>query len=820
MFSLALSTLRHRRAAFAGAFVALFCAAALVTACGMLMDTGLRGKVAPKRYAGAPVVVAGDPQSHFLKDKGEGEFKRKSKPNTARAWIPEATAARLRALPGVRSVVTEVTFPVVVSGGGAVDGHGWESAALTPFTLKAGRAPAATDEIVVDAASGRSVGAKVNVLTSLGAGTYRVVGVTAQRLDNQTVMFFATAEARRLAARPGQVNAIGVWPANADAIGTTAAAVRDAMRETTAGASVQTGKGRGRVEFLGSDSGRVKLISMGAALGGTSLIVALLAVVGTFGLAIQQRERELALLRAIAATPRQLRRLIGREALLVGLGATIPGAVAGLFLGSRLHAAFADLDAIPANLPLVVGPFAPIVAVTVTVAAAWLAARISARRVARLRPVEALGEAALAPARMPWLRIVAGTVVLAGAVVLTIVLRSVHTEAGSGPLTPVTALLYATSVGLLGPVLARAAVGLVALPLRVSGGIGGLAAANLRTGARRLAAVITPLTLMIALASTLLFAQTTVEGAADSQAEAGNVADFVLGPAVPSPAAEAVRRVHGVRAVTEVLHSRVRSANSPYSVQGVTPAGLTHTMDLDVRSGSLDAFGDGTMAVRESLGIKVGDRKSFSMADGTPVTLRVVAVYKRGLGFGDFTLPHALVAAHVDVPMGTVLVSAPGVSRAALSKATAAYPGLGVQERATAPDKASGGTAVNYLSLGLIVAFAAISMVNTLAMAIAGRVRELALLRLAGATRRQVLRTLRLETWVVTLIATVLGTAIAFVTLTAFSVGMTGSATPHIPAAGYAGIVGGSALLALLATTVPARVALRSAPAGVIAARE
>ncbi|MFI0448945.1 FtsX-like permease family protein [Actinomadura sp. 6N118] len=818
MFSLALSTLRHRRAAFAGAFVALFCAAALVTACGMLMDTGLRGKVAPERYAGTPVVVAGDPQSHFLKDKGDGEFKRKSKPNTARAWIPESTAARLRAVPGVRTIVTEVSFPVMVPGAGAVEGHGWESAALTPFTLKAGRAPAGPDEIVVDASAGRPVGAKVNVLTSLGAGTYRVVGVTAQRLDNQTVMFFATAEARRIAGHAGKVSAIGVWPASADATAATATAVRNAVRES--GATVQTGKDRGRVEFLGSDSGRVKLISMGAALGGTSLIVALLAVVGTFGLAIQQREREMALLRAIAATPRQLRQMIGKEALLVGLGATIPGAVTGLLLGSWLHGAFADLDAIPANLPLVVGPFAPIVAITVTVAAAWLAARISARRVARLRPVEALGEAALAPARTPWTRVVAGVVVFAGAVVLTFVLRGIHSEAGSGPLTPLTALLYATSIGLLGPVLARVTVGLVALPLRAVGGVGGLAAANLNTGARRLAAVITPLTLMIALASTLLFAQTTVKGAADSQAQAGNVADFILGPAVPAPAAESVRRVPGVRAVTEILHSRVRSTNSPYSVQGVTPAGLNLTMDLDVRSGSLAEFGDGTMAVRENLGLKVGDKKSFSMADGTPVTLRVVAVYKRGLGFGDFTLPHALVAAHVDVPMGTVLVSAPGVNRDALSKATAAFPGLNVQERATAPDKADGGTAVNYLSLALIVAFAAISMVNTLAMAIAGRVRELALLRLAGATKRQVLRTLSLETWAVTLIAAVLGTAIALVTLTAFSAGMTGSAMPHIPPAGYAGIIGGSALLALLATTVPARAALRSAPAGVIAARE
>ncbi|MEU5877074.1 FtsX-like permease family protein [Spirillospora sp. NPDC047279] len=812
MFALAFTTLRHRKAAFAGAFVALFCAAALVTACGMLMDTGLRGKVAPERYAGAPVVVAGDPQSHFLKDKGEGEFKKKSKPNTARAWIPESTAATLRSVPGVRSVVTEVTVPVMLRGAGAVDGHGWESAGLTPFTLKAGRAPAAGGEIVVDAGSPHRIGAKVNALTSFGSGTYRVVGVTAQRLDHQNVVFFATAEARRLAsAHPGQITAVGVWPASAEK------AVRDALHGTKV--SVQSGTDRGRVEFVGSDSGRVKLISMGAALGGTSLIVAVLAVVGTFGLAVQQRERELALLRAVAATPRQLRRMIGREALLVGFAATVPGAVAGLFLGNAVHGAFADLDAIPANLPLVVGPFAPIVAVAVTTTAAWLAARISARRVARLRPVEALGEAALAPARAPWPRLAAGAVALAGGVVLTFVLRSIHTEAGSGPLTPVTALLFAAGVALLGPVLARAALTLTGLPLRAGGGVAGLADANLRTGARRFAAVLAPLTLMIALSSTLLFAETTVKGAARTQAQTGNVADYVLGPAVPSPAAESVRRVPGVEAVTEVLHTRVRGVNSPYSAQGVTPAGLSRTMDLDVTSGTLDGFGQGTMAVREGLGMKVGDSRSFAMGDGTPVTMRVIAVYRRGLGFGDLTLPHALVAAHVDVPMGTVLVSAPGVDRAALDRATATFPGLRVQERATAPEK-SGGSAVNYLSLGLIVAFAAISMVNTLAMAVAGRVRELALLRLAGATRRQVLRMLRLETLSVVLVATVLGTVIALVTLNAFSTGMTGSGTPHVPPLAYAGVIAGAGLLALLATALPARAALRNAPAETIGARD
>ncbi|MFC9971526.1 ABC transporter permease [Spirillospora sp. NPDC127200] len=796
-----MSTLRHRRASFAGAFVALFCAAALVCACGMLMDTGLRGSVEPERYAAAPVVVAGDPESHFVKDKGDGETKRKSKPNTARAWLPAELADEIRAVPGVRRVVTEVSFPA-----GGTDGHGWESAAMAPFTLKAGRAPAADGEIVVDGSAGRGVGSTVSLVTPAGTGSYRVVGITRETLEHQTVTFFSPDEARRLAVRAGKVTAIGVWPESA------APAVRDAVRGT--GATVQTGEGRGRVEFLGIDSARIKLISMGAALGGTSLVVALLAVTGTFGLAVQQRERELALLRAIAATPRQLRKLVGGEALLLGVLAAVPGAVAGLFLGMVLHAAFTDLNAIPANLPVEVGPFPPLAAVAVTVPAAWLAARLSARRVARLRPVEALGEAALVPARVSPVRLVAGVLALAGAVVLTILLTSIHTESAAGPLTPLTALLWTAGLALLGPLVARVLLAAATLPLRAAGGVRDLAAANLRAGARRMAAVIAPLTLMVALASTLLFSDTTLKGAAEEQAAAGNVADHVLGPNVPASAAARARAVPGVEAVTEVLHTRVRAVSSPYSAQGVTPAGLAKTMDLGVTSGSLDRLGDGTMAVREGLGKKVGDKVAFAMADGAPVSLTVVAVYERGLGFGDFTLPHSLVAAHVDAPLSTVLIAAPKVSRDTLARA-----GLPVMERAAAPGRSSS-SAVNYLSLGLIVAFAAISMVNTLAMAVAGRSRELALLRLAGATRRQVLGMLRWETLTATLLAVALGTGVGLVTLTAFATGMTGAGSPRVAPLGYLGIVGTTAALALLATVLPARAALRTAPVEGLAARE
>ncbi|MFI7130299.1 FtsX-like permease family protein [Nonomuraea sp. NPDC050153] len=777
MISFALRMLRHRKAGFAGAFVALLCAAALVTACGMLLETGLRGGVAPERYAGAPVIVAGDQYVRQSKESG----KEKAKLLSERRWIPAALARDLARVPGVTKVVTEVTFPYA-----GFTAHGWESAALTPFTLAEGRAPRAADEVVVDARhAGRAVPG------------HRVVGVTAQALPGQDTIFFTTAEARRLAGRDGLVTAIGVWPRVGIAV---------------KGAVAYTGDERGAIEFPGAENARVKLISLGGALGGTSLLVAILVVVGTFALSMQQRRREIALLRAVGAMPRQVRRLVGGEALLIGAVAGALGSGAGVLLGLWLRSRFVDLGAMPANLRLVVSPFPPVVAVVTTLVAAWVAARVSARRTARIRPVEALGEAAMPAAGIPPLRLVAGLLALAGGVALTIVLSGLNTEAASSPVTMLTALVWTIAVALLGPLVARA---VAALPLRAPGVAGYLARKSLRAGTGRLASVIAPLTLMTAMTCTILFVQTTMGHAAQNELSAGVRADHVLGP---GSAAAAARRVPGVRAVTEVLRTSVRIDLEKYAVQAVTPEGLDRTMDLGVVAGSLDGLGDASAAISrtaaERLDAGLGDRLSLVLGDGTPAEVRVVAIYARGLGFGDLTLSRGLVAGHVDDPRGAVLVS--GGDREALRRT----PGVTMLDGAGTAQVENPNAAVTYVAMGLIIAFCAIAVVNTLAMSTLARSRELALLRVVGTTRRQAARMLRAETLTATIVAVALGTAISLITLAAFSTGMTGSALPYVPPATYLGVIAAVTALALAATAVPGRFALGSRPADTLGARE
>ncbi|GAA0339978.1 ABC transporter permease [Streptomyces blastmyceticus] len=855
MLRYALQTLRSRKGGFVGAFVALLCAAALVTACGVILETGLRGTIKPERYAATPVVVGGDQDVHKVtvkEKKGKKKVKKKAKPLAERVWVAEDLVGRVARVPGVKAAIGELTFPAnavtsdgrILKGtdGKASYGHAWESAALTPFALAEGRAPQGAGEVVLDRELARRAGVRVGDRLSVQAtdapAGYTVVGVAAPSggdLKQQSSLFFSTAEARRLAGRPGQVAAIGVLTRDGADTGAVVKDVEAALADTTA--KVHSGDDRGPAEFWDASKARTKLVSMGGAIGGTSLLVAILVVVGTFALLIQQRYRELALLRAIAATPRQVRQLLGREALIVGLVAGALGSVAGLPLAYWLREKFVEFGTIPDSLQLALSPFPMFAAVAAALFGAWASARLSARRASRIRPAEALSEAAMETRITTPGKLVAGLAVLAAGIVLLVVLSALKTEPASTPVTFLTVVVLAVAVSVLGPVLARGAVALLSVPLRLSYVGGYLAAANARANAKRLAAVVTPLTLLIGMACTVIFTQTTVDNAARTQAEAGNRADWVLassGPGVPGAAARAVRDVPGVTAATEVVRTTVRVGLDKYPAQGVTPAGLTRTWDPGVSAGSLDGFDDRSVAVSEiaadNLGLKPGSTLKVTLGDGTPERLNVVAVYERGLGFGDLTMSHTLVSRHVDNPLGSaVLVKTDGPAagtdgRQALSAAVKGFPGVKVLDRGEADnlqgDAQQANAEVKYVAMGLIIAFTAIAAVNTLAVSTADRAREFALLRLVGTTRRQVRLMLRLESLTVVVISTVLGTAVALATLTAFSVGMTGAAAPSLEPVTYLLIVALAGLLALGATLIPGRVALGGRPADAIGMKQ
>ncbi|NUP30624.1 MAG: FtsX-like permease family protein, partial [Streptomycetaceae bacterium] len=300
------------------------------------------------------------------------------------------------------------------------------------------------------------------------------------------------------------------------------------------------------------------------------------------------------------------------------------------------------------------------------------------------------------------------------------------------------------------------------------------------------------------------------------------------GPGVPRSAVDAVRAVPGVAAAAEVVHTTVRTGADKFPAQGVTAAGIDRVLDLKTTEGRLADLSDTTVAVSKEVQrlkhVHPGDPLVVTLGDGTKVPLTVAAVYERGLGFGDLTMSRDLVAAHVDNPLAAQVLVVADSPRAALDAAVRAVPGVRVLDRAQVDavrkDQQSTQAQINYVAMGLIIAFTAIAVVNTLVMATAARSREFALMRLVGMTRRQILRMVRWETLMTALVAIALGTAVAWATLSAYATGMTGSGTPSIPLLGYAAIVAAGTALALASTALPARLALRTRPADAIGTKE
>ncbi|GAA0252165.1 ABC transporter permease [Saccharothrix mutabilis subsp. mutabilis] len=829
MRSLAWQLVKARKLAFVGSFLAILCGTAVVAACGVLMESGIRSGVPTERYAAAAVVVGGN---QVVRPEG-GDPLAFQQVGTAPS-LPADLVGRVAAVPGVTSAVGEVSFPAraVTADGRVLEafGHNWDAAVLTPLDVRRGRAPAAADEVVVAGVPGVGVGDRVRVMTTSTPTEFTVTGLAAPSgkdgFAKQFGLYFTSARAEALSGTPGRVHAIGVF-ASEDVTDR----VRDALGDDV---FVAAGGDRGGVEFAAVGQSRVVLMAIAGSFAGIAVLVAVFVVAGTLTLSIDQRRRELALLRAIAATPRQVGKLIGAETTLVASAAAAVGSLAGLLVADLLRRGFARIGVIPDDLALAIGPIPVVAAFLLGLGAARLAAWVAARRPARIPPTEALAEAAVEPRDLGRWRVVAGTAFLGLGAALATLPLFLHNEVAFA-MTTMSVLLAVVGLALLGPLAVQPLVRLASVPLRRFGVGGYLAAHNNRANARRLSSALTPLMLSIAFAVVNFYSQTAVESATRAEAVAAVTADHVLSaPGGLSPeVADAARRVPGVAGATPVVRTSVVTTSrsgETVQVERVPALGVGDvrgTLDLDVTAGSLADLRAGTVAVREASGADVGDEVELHLDDTTPVKLRVVATFARGLAFGGYVLPVGDARAHTAGRTdSSVLVRlAPDADRDAATRALAAlakeYPGLTVAS-GLAADHGDRRTQfwVNLLAVGVILGYIAIAVANTLVLTTVQRRREFALLRLVGADRRHVVRMVRAEAATVVGIAVAVGTLVPAVPLALLGIALAGSPLPTGPVGVYLGIVGFTALLGFLALGVPTRLALRTRPLDGLGPRE
>ncbi|PPK68314.1 FtsX-like permease family protein [Actinokineospora auranticolor] len=845
MLALSWQTVKSRLGGFVGAFLAVLCGTAVVAACGVLIESGISSGVPTERYAAAPVVVGG---KQSVRPEGADVLSAQSV--AEQPTVPADLVARVAAVPGVRSAVGDVDFAAAVitpdgrvPAGPPVRGHGWESVALAPFTL-AGDAPAGPDQVVLDQAlaerAGVRTGDQVRIETSAGTREYRVTGLTSPGLSRQTAVFFTTERAAELFGRPGRLHAVAVLTdGDADAV---AERLESALGDAV---TVTTGVDRGMIEFSDVGQGRTILLAISGSFAGVALLVMMFVVSSTLALSVAQRRREFALLRAIAATPRQIRSLIAAETTLVAVVAGVLGGVGGLFVAGWLRDAFASIGVLPGDFELTLGPLPPVGAVLLGLGAARLAAWSAARRPSRISPVEALGEAAIEPRGLGRTRTSIGVVVLVlglGAATAPLFLRG-PVAAG---VSVMSALLIVIGLAVLGPLVVGRAIRLVAGPLSRFSRVGGyLAAANSVANTRRLAAAVTPLMLAVGFAIAQFFSAAVVDEAAQRETDRATVADHVLTGQIgglPPAVTAAVREVPGVAAVTPLVRTQVITATDvagqvevhTVAALGVDGAQVRGALDLGDVRGDLGALTGDAVALSQAEADwqekAIGDQLAVHLGDGTPITLRVVATYTHDQAFGDYVLPATLARAHTTDQLDTsVLVrreptADPAAVTAALRGLTARFPTLTVADRAAM--EAAGSALrdqqfwVNMVALGVILGYIVISVANTLVMTTTQRAREFALLRLVGATRRQVRRMMLTEAVVSAGIAIVIGSLIPVIPLALLGIGVSGSPLPAGPVTVYLGIIGAAALLGLLSVVIPTRVALRPRPIDAIGVRE
>jgi putative ABC transport system permease protein len=832
MTNLAFSMLRRRPGSVIATLLALAVGVMILTTLGVLIESGLRYRPEPQRYAATAIVVADRDITFTGKEIGGDTYKTTvSLPDGG--TVPADLVEKIQQVPGVAAAVPDHSIPILLQAVGSAVGHGWSSAALTPYRLTAGTEPRKAGEIVASADTKLRVGQSTDLTIAGTAHRFRITGIAVAEQaagdDQPGAVFFTDSQAAALAPHPGRVDAIGVIT-TPDADQSAVAATVGQLAESVA-AKAYTGDDRAKAEQAGiAAQARDILIQIGAAFGGYIVLLIICVVAGTVGLSVRHRRRDLALLRAIGATPGQVRRMLMAEAALTGLVAAIGGIPLGLLTTHWAVGELVSRGFVPAEFPMVNGALAAVAAVAVTTLFAVLATLIASRRITAIRPTEALGEAAVEPARSGKVRLGFGLVTLLGGVSSSVASIGLG---GQSALAAAVGMLYlfVIAVGLLAPWINRFAANLLAPVLnKVWGTSGFLATANLKANAQGMATVLTALVLAVGFGGSVWFLQDNLQRATVEQSRDGMRAQHALvAPGgLPAKAIDELRATPGVEAVTGVRRTsvlvRIMDGAEEVPARAIDPAGADATMDLKLDQGSLSELRGDTVAVSalraSSQGWKLGEQVDIWFGDGTPKKLRIVAIYERGLGFGDVVLSRETVGAGLDE---VLIRTAPG-AEAALAKVAAHHPtstlvGTGELNGKLANDLALSAW-LNKLLIGVMVGYAALAAANTMVMAAVARRRELALLRLAGVTRRQVKRMVHAEQAGLLGVALAIGGTIAALTLVAVVATLTGDPIPFILPLGWIAVLGGATLLAMATTILPISRLLRTPPVDHVGAKE
>jgi putative ABC transport system permease protein len=560
-----------------------------------------------------------------------------------------------------------------------------------------------------------------------------------------------------------------------------------------------------------------------------ALVVGSFLIVNTFSILVAQRSKEMALFRALGASRRQVTRSVLFEATLIGLVGSTLGLLLGGGLAVGLKALFATFGLDLTGAGLVFEPRTVVVSYVVGMLVTLFAAYLPARRASRIPPVAALRDDVAMPEQTLHRRLVTGLGMIAGGVAG---MSMEFLTDGEAPLWlfGLGVLLVLLGVALISPVVGRPVVALVGVAYRrMFGTVGRLAEQNAVRNPRRTAATASALMIGLTLVSAMSVLGASAKASIDKSIADSFAADFVVSNAIGVPfsptVSDRVERVDGVESVARFRFAPGRVDGVRAMVGAAEPRLFAQAMEVDLASGSVQDMRGRAVLVEqrraEHAGLRVGDTVSITLPKG-PRDYRVTGVFEASpaVPTGYVMSLGALRSAGVEPADSFAYVTTtPGASRLAVRTAIDAtiadLPTVTLKDQAEFAQEQRAPIdqllMLIYAMLGLAVVIAVLGIVNTLALSVIERTREVGLLRAVGLSRRQLRRMVRLESTVIALLGATLGVGLGL----AFGVGLLSALADEgldvlsVPVAQLAGFVLASGLVGVLAAVWPARRAAR-----------
>lgn len=812
--------------------------------CGTLVFTDTMNSTFDKIFSATAPDVTVSPKNA----PGPDEVQKTKKLPT----LPASQIEQLKKVKGVKSAVGEASSSTVTvvdkdnddigpSSGAPTIANNWDPGELRAVELTSGHAPRGPTEALLDADTADKkdlgIGDELRIMAFGGDFRVKIVGIATFKVTNpgSTLVYLDDATMqRKVLGVTDRYTSIGLTAQ--DGIGTeelkkaVAAEFGGQFKLQTKAEAADENR-----EGIGSFLDIMKYAMLGFA--GVAVLVGIFLIANTFSMLVAQRTREIGLMRAIGSSRKQVNRSVLFEALLLGVVGSLLGVLAGVGLAIGLMKLMGSMGMELDIDELTVKATTPVIGLVIGVGVTVLSAYVPARRASRISPMAALRDAgAPGDSAAGRVRNALGVLLTAGGVASLVAASGADKAVNGSLFLGIGVLLTLVGFIVVGPLLAGLIVRLLSLvSLRFFGPVGRLAERNALRNPRRTGATASALMIGLALVASLSVVGSSMVASASDELDKSVGADFIIQPKnftqpITPQIEQAIGRAKGldhVSAFKVVEDVKITTPSGKTVKEEVDAADPTYAEDLrsPVVTGKLsDAYGKDAMSIPEGFAddhrVRKGDTLSVAFPGGETARLKVAAITSDDTAFNKGALYTSIATLKQYVPADLVPASEMMLAAAKDGQEDAAYaslkaaldpfPQMKVRDQTDYKELLEDqiGQLLNlvYGLLALAIIVAILGVVNTLALSVIERTREIGLMRAIGLSRRQMRRMIRLESVVIAVFGALLGLGLglAWGVTAQKLLALEGLKTLEIPVPTIAAVFVGSAVIGLLAALAPA----------------